>query len=214
MVAQEERSEALGLFLRRANGTALICVNAVGRLTSRQRFTLAHEFGHFFLGHGSKEDTASTLRDAPENGPSSLDGQEVEANQFAAEFLCPVAAVTGWFAQPDESPMDQSSICRFAVSFGISFPAAKFRILKAEIADKSSVVAACAGLAQNPSYFLQASEGVRLWDELEDLHSSGAYPRMPAALVRRANQAREFDLIDEEMHRRLTGLDRPTPPTF
>ncbi|MCK5123524.1 MAG: ImmA/IrrE family metallo-endopeptidase [Candidatus Pacebacteria bacterium] len=50
--------------------------------THRQRFTVAHELGHWLLGHTSK------------NGVSNLEDKrpsEIEANQFAAELLMPIA---------------------------------------------------------------------------------------------------------------------------
>lgn len=59
--------------------------------SKRKRFTIAHELGHFFLGHGKKEgimlDTFTLYRNN-----LSKDGtqkQEVEANAFAAALLMP-----------------------------------------------------------------------------------------------------------------------------
>jgi Zn-dependent peptidase ImmA (M78 family) len=47
----------------------------------RQRFTVAHEIGHFMLGHTSKNHDRSD-----DNIP-----EEIEANQFAAELLMPLS---------------------------------------------------------------------------------------------------------------------------
>lgn len=52
---------------------------------NRQRFTIAHELGHYVLGHGSKEDVLYR------NGDSDPD--EVEANAFAAEILMPKGVI-------------------------------------------------------------------------------------------------------------------------
>ena len=50
----------------------------------RQRFTLAHELGHYALGH------ASSPRDTPANFNTAVaDAAERRANQFAAELLMP-----------------------------------------------------------------------------------------------------------------------------
>jgi Zn-dependent peptidase ImmA (M78 family) len=50
----------------------------------RQRFTLAHELGHYALGH------ASSPRDTPENFSTGVsDKAERLANRFAAELLMP-----------------------------------------------------------------------------------------------------------------------------
>lgn len=54
---------------------------------NRQRFTMAHELGHYALNHGTKTDTLYRN--------TSLDNEpdEVEANAFAAEILMPSAAI-------------------------------------------------------------------------------------------------------------------------
>ncbi|CAN7366534.1 ImmA/IrrE family metallo-endopeptidase [Acidovorax sp. LjRoot117] len=54
----------------------------------RRRFTIAHELGHFALGHGPRP------RDTPAVFSSRVsDPKEREANQFAAELLMPEGAV-------------------------------------------------------------------------------------------------------------------------
>lgn len=52
---------------------------------NRQRFTIAHELGHYALGHGAKEDVIYR------NG--SQDPDEIEANAFAAEILMPKGVI-------------------------------------------------------------------------------------------------------------------------
>lgn len=59
----------------------LIKVNA-NHAETRQRFTIAHELGHYFLGHGSRNrivDNRSNM--------SSYDPIEYLANDFAAKLL-------------------------------------------------------------------------------------------------------------------------------
>ncbi len=54
----------------------------------RQRFTVAHELGHYALGH------ASAPRDTPDNFNTAVkDACERQANQFAAELLMPASAL-------------------------------------------------------------------------------------------------------------------------
>ncbi len=58
----------------------------------RQRFTIAHEFGHFFLHKDELEDK----KEIKDNGiyRSLLSTQqEIEANKFAADLLMPLEAV-------------------------------------------------------------------------------------------------------------------------
>ncbi len=53
-----------------------------------QRFTVAHELGHYVLGHGH------AFRDPSEHfSMSYYDPREVAANKFAAEILMPEVAV-------------------------------------------------------------------------------------------------------------------------
>jgi Zn-dependent peptidase ImmA (M78 family) len=68
----------------------------------RRRFTVAHEIGHFALGHESApRDTRASF------GASNKDPIERAANQFAAELLMPEEAVrkvtlSGRFGSVDE----------------------------------------------------------------------------------------------------------------
>jgi Zn-dependent peptidase ImmA (M78 family) len=91
----------------------------------RQRFTLAHEFGHWRLGHGEVID-----------GPESLTAKathphEVQANYFAAEFLAPIPAVTAWMEARGEPEVDLGVVVELAVAFGISAMAARIRLEEA-----------------------------------------------------------------------------------
>jgi Zn-dependent peptidase ImmA (M78 family) len=51
----------------------------------RQRFTIAHELGHYLLGHGSSNRLNKPLSD--------YDRKEADANAFAAQLLMPEIAV-------------------------------------------------------------------------------------------------------------------------
>lgn len=68
----------------------------------RQRFTVAHELGHYALGHGTRaRDTAMQF------SSGTSDPAERAANQFAAELLMPADAVhsivsSGQFRTVDE----------------------------------------------------------------------------------------------------------------
>lgn len=55
---------------------------------NRQRFTLAHELGHYSLGH--KERAYTEYVQTPGKERSNL---ETEANEFAAELLMPLAVI-------------------------------------------------------------------------------------------------------------------------
>lgn len=67
-----------------------------------QRFTAAHELGHFRLSHQPSLDDESILRRMPMHTPPAGGFQEVEADAFAVEFMMPRwliaahAARQGW----------------------------------------------------------------------------------------------------------------------
>jgi Zn-dependent peptidase ImmA (M78 family) len=112
--------EALaGAFLK-VRSRPFILLNGNNHPT-RQRFTLAHEFGHWTLGHGEVVDGPDSLTSAT-NAPD-----EVAANQFAAEFLAPLPAVHAWLETLGKPPVDLSVVVRFAVEFGVSPWVARYR---------------------------------------------------------------------------------------
>lgn len=84
----------------------------------RQRFTLAHELGHYALGHDdAPRDTSAAF------SSRAADPKERAANQFAAELLMPVSAVaklvqSGMFRTVDE----------LAKAFNVSKVAMTYRI--------------------------------------------------------------------------------------
>lgn len=65
-----------------------IFVNS-SELPVRQRFTIAHELGHYCLGHGSSHRNTTVPRWFTQDDPS----KERDANQFAADLLMPAIAV-------------------------------------------------------------------------------------------------------------------------
>ena len=75
----------LGAYLSQPTPGILVTTE---RPLSIQRFTAAHELGHFCLKHSPSLDDESVLRRMRNPGPSS-DLQEVEADSFATGFILP-----------------------------------------------------------------------------------------------------------------------------
>lgn len=70
----------------------VIAVNEAQHL-NRQRFTIAHELGHFLLGHLSKDslvDREFVVFRRDDSLSSAKYSDEIRANRFAAELLMPV----------------------------------------------------------------------------------------------------------------------------
>src|ERR1700683_3832334 len=83
------RPDVSGALIRNGK-SAVIAVNSAQH-ENRQRFTIAHEIGHFLLHKGTNlhfdEDFSVKFRDALSS--KAEDDLEIEANQFAASLLMP-----------------------------------------------------------------------------------------------------------------------------
>jgi len=93
-------------FLYRKEGRAIIGVNS-HHATVRQRFTIAHELGHYLLHNqeGVHVDRAVFARLRDSVASQGTDSDEIEANVFAAELLMPRA-----FIDADLKTMDVGKV--------------------------------------------------------------------------------------------------------
>jgi Zn-dependent peptidase ImmA (M78 family) len=182
----------------------------------RQRFTLAHEFGHARLGHPSVID-----READVFGGLQYDPSEVAANYFAAEFLMPGQAVRHW-ARGRRLRLDE--VVRLAGDYGVSAKMARIRLETAgALRDRALVARLDAEIDEEGLH--RGLAGWFGWQDLRDELSAVGPPRMPAALRESAlggvlagdltveRAAARSGRTAEEMRRALTdlGLDRLLP---
>jgi len=66
----------------------------------RQRFTVAHELGHYFLGHLDGARSNLVYRDGPAQFSASVfHPKETAANRFAAELLIPMDALDNFIME-------------------------------------------------------------------------------------------------------------------
>jgi Zn-dependent peptidase ImmA (M78 family) len=107
--------------------TPLLFVNG-GQWIARQRFTLAHEFGHFRMGHETVVDRQVAI------SGHLHDPNEVCANAFAAEFLMPKQAIAAWGAErvADGEPTLEH-VCQLAAEYGVSAQAARYALQAAGV---------------------------------------------------------------------------------
>lgn len=75
----------LGLYLPRPRAGILVTTE---RSLAIQRYTAAHELGHFVMGHRGSIDDDDILQRTPSSN-ASYDPQEIAADAFAAAFLLP-----------------------------------------------------------------------------------------------------------------------------
>ena len=98
----------------------------------RQRFTIAHEIGHYLLHRESGRvfiDAAPVFfRD--ENAASGRDPQEIAANQFAAELLMPRRELRELVSQQPIDVFDEAAVRQLASQFGVSAQALTIRLTR------------------------------------------------------------------------------------
>ena len=87
-----------GEITRFGEDSYIIAINSTHPMT-RQRFTLAHELGHYvlhryLLGNGVTDNKAyRAVPGGPHSNPNITNGEETEANRFAASLLMPDPSV-------------------------------------------------------------------------------------------------------------------------
>ena len=124
-------NELSGFLLRDLNcQKAVIGVNK-NHPSNRQRFTIAHELGHFLLHEQERlhVDRHFQIQLRDQNSSKGEIKEEKEANLFAAELLMPV-----WFVRKDLVAIatldleDDSVIANLAKSYKVSTQAMTFRL--------------------------------------------------------------------------------------
>jgi Zn-dependent peptidase ImmA (M78 family) len=87
----------------RKDGHVVIAVNPAHHI-NRQRFTIAHELGHYFWHEGLEQHVDQRVRVSWRNADSSkaVNWTEIQANRFAAELLMPTK-----FVKSDLDSLDQ-----------------------------------------------------------------------------------------------------------
>jgi Zn-dependent peptidase ImmA (M78 family) len=185
LAAVEERGGAHALVLELPDGVAgayiarpkcpLLFVN--GRQPSaRQRFTLAHEFGHHRMGHSTVIDEQAVI------SGYTHDPNEVSANAFAAEFLMPRDAVTQWGAEHVRGGVTLEDVVILASEYGVSAQAARYALETAKVLSGGR---RCELLDEEIESGLHVEVAERLdlspmQDELAD--TQGRLPRIPRTL--------------------------------
>jgi Zn-dependent peptidase ImmA (M78 family) len=120
--------ELAGMLVR-SGKQVIIGVNSLHH-TNRQRFTIAHECGHYLLHKGEDVHIDRTFQVNKRDEVSSLavDADEIEANRFAAELLMPFDMI---MADLRERPIDvenEQDLKQLAQRYQVSVQAMTHRI--------------------------------------------------------------------------------------
>jgi Zn-dependent peptidase ImmA (M78 family) len=142
---------------------------------ARQRFTLAHELGHHWLGHGSVIDGVESI----ETGVG--DPREEQANAFAGEFLAPESALHHWMEAQDDPPLELEVVVDLAMWFTISVPAAVVRLTQADILQRPGDRRKLKTAIDRGTHkgLERQRESERAEDGLAKIAREGALPRLP-----------------------------------
>ena len=98
----------------------------------RQRFTIAHELGHYFLHMGQQQslfvdDSPVFFRD--DVSSQATDWREIQANQFAAALLLPRGPLLKMLAGERVDMNDDQDVRRLAEKCGVSAQALTLRLV-------------------------------------------------------------------------------------
>lgn len=119
-------------FLLRANGAAIIGLNS-RNTRRRQRFTIAHELGHWLLHDGRPLIVDHTVRMNKRDKVASAgyDFEEIQANAFAAALLMPANAIQSCVERETSLriPSRDQLTSRLADEFDVSHEAMSIRLI-------------------------------------------------------------------------------------
>lgn len=124
-----EDDEEISGCIMKAGGEFIIGVNATHH-SNRQRFTIAHELGHYVM-HRSTLDKVHLDRNY--RSAQGDDSKEIEANAFAAELLMPEDLVREYTGELADTPLDAEDdhavIQKLAEQFEVSTQAMTIRLV-------------------------------------------------------------------------------------
>jgi Zn-dependent peptidase ImmA (M78 family) len=129
-IVRQALDQNISGILYREDGTAIIGVNS-RHPESRQRFTIAHEIGHFVLHPGERviveRNGRVNLRDGRSN--QAIVPEEIQANRFAAELLMPRRRVLEALRTPEAPATAARDVAVLADRFSVSSQAMEYRLV-------------------------------------------------------------------------------------
>jgi len=165
-----------------------VLVNA-DNAVERQRFTLAHEYGHHYLEHGDTFDTPDYARDTRP--------KEVQANYFAGALLIAEPALDRGLERIGRPPIDFDVLAALAVYFGVSAKAMRIRLETLGRVSSAEITEFDRRIENKEHYGLGRALGVTpIVDSLATARREGG--RAPAPMVARALVAAARGLLPED----------------
>jgi Zn-dependent peptidase ImmA (M78 family) len=136
----QEFEDNISGFLFREGSKNIIGVNK-NQPETRQRFTIAHEIGHFILHKGNlvHVDKKYRVNFRNENSSTAVDFEEIEANTFAASLLMPekeVKKIVKRKLSDGIDLQDSDELKKIADYFEVSLQALIIRLIRLGIIDE------------------------------------------------------------------------------
>ncbi|MES1197319.1 MAG: ImmA/IrrE family metallo-endopeptidase [Pseudomonadota bacterium] len=131
-------NEVSGVLIRK-NGKPLIGV-ASEQSKERQRFTIAHELGHFLLHEGEEVhvDKVFKVNFRSPMSSAAVDVEEIEANAFAASLLMPVTFLRSDLKGVLFDIENDAQVELLAKKYGVSTQAMGYRLMNVFSSERRS----------------------------------------------------------------------------
>lgn len=167
----------------------------------RQRFTLAHEFGHYRLGHLPVVDKTEAIFGKTTNL------EEIQARYFAGEFLLPKPALESWLERHHPESIDLGFVVRLAAAFGVSAMTARVRLEICERVGKAQARVLDAAINAGEHSRLHRRLGLQdTYDRLAQAQKD--LPRLPSMMQEYGFRALEQGFVEVERLADALGRDR------
>lgn len=126
VIKEPFEGDVSGVLLQKAS-KSIIGINSM-HSSQRQRFTCAHEIGHYLLHKPTEPhfDRKVLLRNTVSS--TATDAKEIEANRFAAELLMPYSWLTKDLSNPAHDDLEDRGLEKLARRYDVSLQAMTVRL--------------------------------------------------------------------------------------
>lgn len=138
-IKEEEIEGADGRILMKEN-SGIITLNSAINFLPKKRFVLAHELGHFELHRHLKKGFSDNDETLNHSSQPYFSEEEIEANEFAAEFLMPTEL---FFNECNRKVFNHKVIEHLANRFQVSKTAAILKFVKKDNGNHPVFVVCC-----------------------------------------------------------------------
>jgi len=132
VISMDLEEDVSGLLITKPDMSCIVIRKSDG--VSRQRFSIAHEVGHFVLRHQFEAgqhvhvDRGFRVSHRDKRSSSGTDLREIEANQFAAALLMPSSIMEDTIKALGSEDLSDEDVTNLAQQFNVSEQAMTIRL--------------------------------------------------------------------------------------